>query len=351
MHLLKKTLPLFLLAFSLQTSPVFAKTHTYRDSAEVSVTDAADRDLGIYLASLVSFRRAAEQAIPLIASQPFVKEAKLSPTEIRRLAYMLTQHKLSYTSDAETNRPLQVVHKTKLEYDPLKFPESMGQIYQLDSGNWILTKYRMAYESRLEVQIRDYLQQIQQAQDPAHRRLLRETQGAKLLKKYKADQLKAQATELANNDRFEQAIQALDQATALVPDYPVYGIYKAFLSWTGHGKKPGELSAEGGDAALKVFSELIEKHPQESDLYTLRAAVYMIQGTVPAEGLKDTITAVELDENNALAYLLMGILGPQADRTAIGQQGFEKACELGVQDACGEQVISTPKGPPRPFED
>ncbi len=347
--MLKKALALLLIVPTLHLtvpSPARADNYTYRDTTDVKISETADRDLGIYLASLVSFRRAIDQAVPLIAGQPFVKKANLSPSEIRRLAYMLINNQLSYTSKTKSSA-LAVTHKTKLEYESLKFPASMGKVYQYDSGDWIRMKYRIAYEQKVENALRAYLEAIQASDDPAYRKLLRDTKGADLLKKYRAKQFNERAVELAENKRYKEAVEALDQAMAWAPEYPVYGIHKAFLSWQAAGNSE-DLTPEGADAALKVFSELIKRHPNESDLYALRAVAYMYQNTIPEAGLEDTVKAVELDKNNALAYLLMSLLAGETNQTAVARQALKRACALGVKNACNQQIRATPNLPDNP---
>lgn len=304
------------------SSPALAERHTYRDTTEVQVLTERDKPLGEYLASLVSLRRALEQAMPMIREQEFVKKANLNEEQLERLAYALVNTRLSYLSEANSRDPLRITHKTKLDYDTLDFPPSMTGFYlDVVSREWLKVKYERQHAKDTEKKLLEYLQALTNSKDASYQQLLRSAQGAKLFKIYQANQFFQQFLDAMKRKNHDQAMDYLNKAIDEDPDAFIYRMAKASHFLNDH---------KDYDGALAIYSELINQYPKESDLYTQRAWAYSLQGLSLKSAIDDTKMAVKLNPRNAMAYLVMSLAAKYTHDKALEKLASQKYCEWGT---------------------
>lgn len=312
--------PLFCSLVTLGT-PALAERHTYRDTTEVQVLTERDKPLGEYLASLVSLRRALEQAMPMIREQDFVKEVRLDEEQLKRLSYLLVSAKLNYLSGANARDPLRITYKTKLDYETLDFPRGMIEFYVAPSSSWIKTKYERQHAEKTEAALVDYLQAINASQDVSYQQLLRSSQGEKLLKVYQADQFYQQFLESMKRKQHTEAMDALEKAIQGDPDYPFYNLEKAAHYVFDH---------KDYESALTIYADLIAKHPDQSDLYTQRAVTYFLQNLAMDKALEDLTKAIALNPKSVMAYFYTSMVAGEIHNKALQKSAMLKACELGT---------------------
>jgi tetratricopeptide (TPR) repeat protein len=315
---------------------VQAKIHTFRDETTIQVSDPADKPLGEYLAYLVSLRSALLQAEPFIEEQSFVEEAKLSKSKVSILTFLLLQNQLSYLSTAEQKKPLQVVYKTKLDYETLTFPTDISEIYLESIGDWFFVQYLLEQHQKVETDLAQYLQDIARSQDAGYKALLRKTQGKVLNQKYQAFHLYDEVFLFQiKAENLKLAIETMEKIIVLDPDNVAYKLeYAILLAQTE--------SPEHYDRALALMTELIDKVDNDSGVRLVRSLVYFNQGLLMDRALTDVNKVLDTEPDNNFAYLLKGLIALRQSNRNLALKSFASACELtskNKSDTCNARLL------------
>lgn len=314
--------------------PAQARVVTFRDEAKVQVTYTEDHDLGAYLAYLLALRGALSQAHPFMAEQAFITDAKIDAAKIDVLAYLLIQHKLSYVSKVESQGDLSILHKIKLDYETLRFPSDISEIYLKSIGDWVFVQYLLQQNQDLEKALTTYLREIKASPDKAYQRLLRETKGKNLTQKYQAFQLQDVLSYHLGKGETDQALETLDKMVTLNPDSVAYKIeYALLLMHTATARNQRyQNHPERNEQALALTSELIGQVKDEGGVRLVRSLIYFNQGLLLERALEDVNQVIALNANNNFAHLLKGLISLKMRNRSQAQKSFETACELTSKD-------------------
>lgn len=315
-------LSVFMLNLSVQ-----AELQSFRDETKLQITVPADKPLGEYLAYLISLRQALAQAQPFIESQAFVKQAQLNDQGIKTLSFLLLQNQFSYpSSTAERANPLEVVYKTKLDYETLTFPGDISEIYFKSIGDWFFVQYLLEQNKKMEADLTGYLQEVTFSKDAAYQTLLRQTQGKVLQQKYQAFQLYDESFLFQlKTGQTTKATETMEQIIALDPDSVAYKLRYALLLVQMD-------SPVSYDRALALMSELIDKIKTDDGVRLVRSYVYFSQGLLFDLALIDVNKVIETNPRNNFAYLLKGLIALKMRNRPQALKSFESACELNSKE-------------------
>lgn len=326
---------------------VQAKIHTFRDETTIQITDPADKPLGEYLAYLTSLRRALSQAQPFIEEQAFVEQAQLSDSKVSILTFLLLQNQLSYLSNTDQKNPLQVVYKTKLDYETLTFPTDISEIYLESIGDWFFVQYLLEQHKSVETDLTQYLQDIARSEDPGFKGLLRKTQGKVLNQKHQAFHLYDEVFLFhLQAENLKLAIETMEKIIALDPDNVAYKLeYAILLAQTE--------SSENYDRALELMTELIDKIENDSGVRLVRSLAYFNQGLLLDLALSDINKVLEIEPDNNFAYLLKGLIALRQDNNNLNNnvrslKSFASACELTSKnkaEECNARLLELSNSP------
>lgn len=319
----------FLLSCTLLCAPLQAETLTYRSEAEVQLTHPEDYALGLFLAQQAAEQRAFAQAEPELLNQPFLRGVKLSAADRHALVGLLASDILSY-KPTDTRAPL---YKYKLTYDTLKFPDKYVDYQMQYLGEIAADAYEWHYKQKLQDQIVNYLSRVNGIHDENQAHLLRLTEGKKLFDAVTALNLIDEAFLLQRNQKHDKALELSNQAIETQPNYIVGYLMKISILIAQF--KANEDSHKL-DAALKTSTEALNKYPQDPYLHMVRAALYLYQDVIPAQGIQDIEKAIALHPAPAPAIydLILGMIAKKGKKASQSQQAFQRACEKGIQEAC-----------------
>lgn len=318
-----------LLSCTLLCPPLQAKTLIYRSEAEVQLTHPEDYSLGLFLAQQAAEQRAFAQAEPELLKAPFLRGVKLSAAERHALVKLLARDVLHY-NPTDARAPL---YKYKLTYDTLKFPEKYSD-YQVDYlGEIAADGYAWQYKQNLQQQVVDYLSRVNGIQDENQAHILRLTEGKKLFDAITALSLIDEAFTMHSNKKYDKAFALSNQAIETQPNYIVGYLMKISVLI---GQFKANNDTHKLDEALKTSTELLDKYPQDPYLYMVRAALYLYQDVIPAQGIQDIEKAIALHPVPvpAIYDLLMGMIAKKSKQATQSQQAFQRACDKGIQEAC-----------------
>lgn len=319
----------FLLSCTLLCAPLQAKTLTYRSEAEVQLTHPEDYALGLFLAQQAAEQRAFSQAEPELLNEAFLRGVKLSAAERHALTGLLASDILHY-NPTDARAPL---YKYKLTYDTLKFPEKYSDYQVQYLGEIAADGYAWQYKQQLQNQVVDYLSRINSIQDENQAHLLRLTEGKKLFDAVTALSLIDEASVMHRNKKHDKALELSNQAIQTQPDYIVGYLMKISVLI---GQFKANDDSHKLDEALRTSTELLDKYPQDPYLHMVRAALYLYQDVIPAQGIQDIEKAIALHPAPAPAIydLLMGMITKKSKLVSQSQQAFQRACEKGIPEAC-----------------
>lgn len=325
---ISRKMPHYLLSFLLFSlcwlSPAQAETLSFRNTTTLQVPTEADRELGIYLASLLSMRDVLNQATTTLKTQAFAQGLNYTDFEWQALALTLIKDKLQYVSEINQNNPLQVVYNAKFSYDTLIFPENSDAVYQNLFGQTTMSQYLILQNQENETRLQRYFEKIKLAQDPALRQMLHEQETPSLLTQYHISQSLDMAGEYIRLKKNDQARPVLEKSLQMDPDNRVVALSLAMLL----------MDQKDYDGALTRITEQLKFYPNDEKLYVMRGFFYFSQKVVIQKGLDDLETAARLNPNQPFVHLLLGIFYKNRGNNIEATKHFAKACALGFKAAC-----------------
>lgn len=315
--------------------PAHAKTLIYRGEAEVQLRYPEDEAIGNYVAKRIALLRAYQQAQPLILKQDFVKDLAFTDAEKHALSVKMASDTIVYPSTSASN-PL---FKSKITYNTLDFPKSFLSYSMQHFGELSTEAYIYNYHQQLTQQAIHYLNKLNQITDANAAKLLRLTEGKTLLAKVEAEALSEEGEKLIQKERYAEAMTKFESAIAKAPAHVGYRISKISVLVKEYLKDKNQNSAKL-DQAIKLTSDLIDTHPKDSLFYFLRAAFYMYQDVVPAQGVQDLQQAIALGNKREypMYYTLLGLAAKKSGQKTLSRDAFKEACKLGFQPVCGQDV-------------
>jgi protein O-mannosyl-transferase len=130
-------------------------------------------------------------------------------------------------------------------------------------------------------------------------------------------------TAYGKGGQFDKAIEDLDKAIVLYPDYA-----DAYSNRGIVYSKIGSLNK-----AIESFNQAIALKPNAADSYSNRGVAYAMTGQYD-KALEDYNRAIESNQDYAVAYYNRGRLFLNTGSTELAVTDFQKACTLGYENAC-----------------
>lgn len=319
----KHFLTLFL-GLSLQFGTAWAETQTFDYSEQIVVGAHQTEEEVRMLAYLHTSRLAREQAVAYVKQKVPALNAQLKPEEITALIIALFQGDVY-----ELKESTEI--KTKIFIDTSLIPEDIPAY--LEKNPMVLTSiiHNLHRVSKLEDNLERYLQDLSRATGAQHALLIRETRGEKLKNQYKSNRYFVEGADLFGRARWQDALDKLDKAISLDPEYTGTYLMKAVALF----------QLKDHEEALKTLNKGLEFEPQSENLLFMRGVTYVVQGVLLNKGLDDLNQTLAINPQNSLAYYLRGSIYKEQGQCSKAKQDFYQACQLGHKRAC--MLDCTPK--------
>jgi protein O-mannosyl-transferase len=130
-------------------------------------------------------------------------------------------------------------------------------------------------------------------------------------------------TAYGKRGQFDKAIEDLDKAIVLYPDYSDAYSNRGIIY-----SKVGLL-----DSAIESFNQAVALKPNAADGYSNRGVAYAMTGQYD-KALEDYNRAIASNQNYAVAYYNRGKLFLNTGKKELALTDFQKACTLGYENAC-----------------